>query len=205
MSADSPNPYGPDKPCLRTACVENGPADHLGGAHLDPADRARYDGIGILFGASPNTVRAAVTPLLLSVGSLSGRPADGDTALRATVEVAVVAALREIDQLRGQVAHVQVDRDRQVREASRRALDCEAHGEIIRETEKQVAHFDASAEKHNKGRLALLGFLNAVDDFVSGYDKQVSHGQDTPSAVEIVEALRKASKKAHAAHTRAWS
>jgi phosphoglycerate dehydrogenase-like enzyme len=99
--------------------------------------------------------------------------------------------------MRDQVAHVQVDKDRSVREASARALDCAAHGEMIQILESQVGHFDKAHQHADGGRVALLGLLFALDQLLESPRADLTVAQ-------LLAALRDASKKTHAAHDRAW-
>lgn len=190
------NPYGPDKPCRRTRCcgtdpaVGTGHANHLGGAHLDPRDREHYDGLRVQ--AMPAPIRGAARTLMQHVNAYN-RPAPDDTELRVAVDVALDAAFQEIDRLRQQVAHVRVDADRKVREASRASLDCEHHGEVIRSAEAQAGHFAADRDRVEKARLALLGEHQAIRDALS------KGGTIIPSA------LRALNEKASRAHERAFS
>jgi hypothetical protein len=225
------NPHGPDKPCQRSRCVAEAryaaqdaqaqdiasgtdpvdaladplPAvgDHLGGAHLDPTDRDHYDGIGILYRASPHTVRDAVKPLIAHVDGFNprGTHAVADTPLRAMVEVALESALREIDRLREQVAHVKVDADRKVREASRAALDCADHGQVIYDLEKQVIGIDVGRAQTENARLALLGEHQFIRDLLDAMDS----GRYIPADVNALTAeLRSINRRTSNAHTRAW-
>lgn len=226
--------YGPDKPCRRTACIEaarladryrrdravlNGadPADvqaqpypevgdHLGGAHLDPYDRAHYDGPVTSYKAAPLAVRTALKPLMILAGSFTDRyNTDGsraDSELRTAVDVAAQGCLDEIYRLGQQVAHVRVDADHKVRDAMRRADDCIEHGKMITDLEAQVTHFDRSQRRTEKARLALLGEHQAIRDFLDKYDTgQTREGLDVAA---LVDALRKMNRRASAAHDRAW-
>lgn len=180
--------------------------DHLGGAHLDPTDRDRYDGPVTLVKALPHTVRDAMRPLMMLAGCYTDRyhtdNTRSDTELRAAADLAVDTAGREIERLRQQVAHVQVDADHKIRDASRRALDCTDHGKVIADLERQVHHFDRSQHRTEKARLALLGEHQAIRDFIDAYDTGRGPDVDVP---KLVEALRKMNKRASAAHARAWN
>lgn len=189
--------YGPDRVCQRTLCTADGPADHLGGAHLNPRDRERFDGNGI----SMRVVTYRVRSQLSALNEVSRQHPE----LAEVVDVAVHAALEEIGFLNDQLAHVRVDADRKVREASKRALDCDDHGKVIRDLEGQLHHFDQAAERSEKGRLALLGGITAFDQFVDAVDVKKRLGEPLPDTSAVVEAIRGVVKKVHAAHTRAWS
>jgi hypothetical protein len=192
------NPYGPDQPCQRTTC--NHDDNHLGGAHLNPYDRAHYDGIVTLYSAMPATVRTAAMPILLHVGAFGPvDPDSGDDARRA-VETALTAAFEEIDRLRQQVAHVRVDADHKIRDAMARAVDCADHGRVITELETQLTASDRAHDLAEKARLALLGGHLALGDLLTAAAKS-----DTPpNPVALVVALTALYKRTAAAHTRAW-
>jgi hypothetical protein len=209
--SDDMSQYGPDKPCQRTKCVaanaERNPGvtvgDHLGGAHLNPRDRERFDGNGTSLRAASIYVRDdlyALEALKRDEELVALRPGVPEV-----IDVAIRSTLKHIDFLDRQVAHVRVDMDRQVRRASERALSCEAHGEVIADLERQVTAFEAAERRANAGRLELLGFLTAVDQAVAAWDRNDTLGLAQPTAQGLIEALRKASKKTHAAHQRKWS
>ena len=183
----STNQYGPDKPCQRTTgpCVHADP--HLGGAHIDPR-HPLYDGPDITIGA-------------LSMGARRS----AQTLLRAGAPMPEVVELaKEILRAREQVAQVQVDKDREVRAASDRAINCADHGEQIKHLEKQLDHTDGLARKNDAGRIALLGFLHQIRETVNGARQRERLGQSLPSGKAIIDALDQAEKKASAAHDRAW-
>lgn len=210
-----PDPaYGPDKPCRRTPCIDahqaaTGPevtvttGDHLGGAHLDPTDRDRYDGLRAL--AMPGNIRAAVRPLMQHVAAYD-RPRPDDTELRVAVDVALDACFREIDRLRQQVAHVQVDADRRVRDASRRVADCDDHGHLITALEQQVTGLDRARDQTEKARLALLGQHHAIGEWLEQRRAaQAAGAQHDVRADEIADAFAKLHAKTSRAHQRAYT
>lgn len=186
-----------DQICQRTACTTEGLADHLGSAHLDPRDREHFDGNEISLRAATYRVRNGLSVL----NQVSRRHPD----LAEIVDVAIHAALEEIELLGQQVAHVRVDADRKIREASRVALDCEHHGQTIRGLEEQVEHFAAAEQRAEKGRLALLAGITAFDYFARGADVALKNGRPLPDMAAVVESIRGVLKKVHAAHTRAWA
>jgi hypothetical protein len=178
------NQYGPDKPCQRTGtCTEAGP--HLGGAHLDPRD-ALYDGPSTTINALPHQARDAARALL-----------SGGAPVPEVIDMA-----KEILRLRSEVAAVRVDMDRQVRAALQRADDCTEHGKEIVRLNEQVQFFDEQARKNDAGRLALLGLLHAVEDFVRSYREGPAKAGLTVD--DVVTALAGFAKKTSAAHQRAW-
>lgn len=164
--------FGPDAPCERTACTDE-PA-HKGGEHIDPRS-TRYDGPSVTVTALPEGPRRAARALLAA-----GAPVPE-----------VVDLVNEIHRLRDQVAAVQVDKDRQVRKASDRALSCEAHGEQIKALEGQVTHFDRVAARNDRGRLALLQLPHEIAEL----------RDDAPPTVAD---LKRAARKVLDAHGRAW-
>lgn len=178
------NRYDPSKPehralCQRTACAEL-PA-HPGGRHLDQRDDL-YDGPDTLLGATSIYVRPSARAIISQAPELTAE---------------VVDLVTYVEFLREQVAHVQVDRDRQVRWAMARSGDCEAHGEEIKGLGDQLHAMDEAHRRADAGRVAVLGFLFAVDE---GLDKL----RPDLTVAELVTALKAASKKVHAAHDRAW-
>lgn len=174
--------YGAGKPCQRAgACTEAGP--HPCGAHLDPR-HPLYDGPITTLNALPGGPRRAAYALLAA-----GAPVPE-----------VVEMAEEILRLRSQVAAVRVDMDRQVGTAMRRAEDCAAHGEDIKRLEEQVQFFGQQADRNDAGRIALLGLVFFVGDFVRAYRE----GDAKPTTDEMIDALAKATKKVSAAHMRAW-
>ncbi len=181
------NRYDPSNPnhkvtCTRSACAELERPAHPAGLHLDQRSEF-YDGPDALLDATSMYVRGSARKMIREAPALTPE---------------VVDLVTYIDRLQDQVTHARVDRDRGIREAGARALDCEAHGERIKALESQVAGFDASAQRSEKGRLALLGFLSAID-------KALSDGIPEGVTVEkLGEVLKDASGKAHAAHDRAW-
>jgi len=182
--------YDPSNPnhratCQRSTCAEREP--HPGGRHLDQRDEL-YDGPGVLFQVLPLTVRDSARKIVREAPGLMPE---------------VVDLANEIEYVRDQIAHVRVDKDHAVREAMSRSGSCEHHGQEITALGDQLAALDRSAEKTEKARLALLGFLFAVDKLVQAHRE----GRTDPnlSVTKLVDALAKASKKASDAHARAWS
>ena len=190
--------YGPEKICQRTACTAEGPADHVGGAHLDPYDREHFDGNEISLRATTYRVRDQLSRLHYAT-----RDASGD--LTSIVDVAIHAALEEIRFLKDQATHVQVDADRKVREASRQALDCEHHGKTIQQLEEQLTAVDRTADKTEKARLALLSGIKVLDDTFDALDATIKAGRPLPDVPKLVTVVRASLKKTYAAHARAWS
>jgi hypothetical protein len=186
VTAELATEYGPDKPCKRTACADGDP--HLGGAHIDPRNPL-YDGPTTTVDALPMAARDACRNLLHAGASVPD----------------VVDLAREIHRLRDQVAAVQVDKDRRVRAASDRALDCEEHGKDIRRLEEQVHHFDQAAARDNAGRLALLGGLHPIEDAIRGLQEKARRDEKVPDLTAVLDVFAKAIERTYAAHKRAWS
>jgi hypothetical protein len=183
------NRYDPSRPehavtCTRAKCAER-PA-HQAGQHLDQRSEF-YDGPDTLLAATSIYVRPSARTIISRAPELTPE---------------VVDLVTYLEFMRGQVAAAHVDRDRGIREASTRALDCEAHGEVIKGLEGQVEAFDRSARSSEAGRLALLGFLHAVDEVLDAHSKDRLASDLTVD--KLVAALAQASKKTHAAHERAW-
>jgi hypothetical protein len=170
--------------CSRLKCSGADVPVHQAGLHLDQRSEF-YDGPDIQLQATSMYVRPSARKIIQTAPALTPE---------------VVDLVTYIGFLEDQAAHARADRDRGIREASAHALDCEAHGEAITALEAQVAAFDESGRRSEAGRLALLGFLHAVDEATKG-----SPALRDITVPELITALKTASKKAHAAHTRAWS
>jgi hypothetical protein len=182
--------YDPSNPnhkvtCGRSACAERAP--HPAGRHLDQRDEL-YDGPGSLLQVLPLSVRDSARKIIHEAPGLMPE---------------VVDLANEVEFLRGQVAAVSVDKDRQVRAAMARSASCEHHGQEIEELGRQLGAMDRAGQKNEKARLALLGFMHAVDDLVQAHHE----GRTAPdlTVAKVVDALAKASKRASDAHARAWS
>ena len=183
----STNRYDPSDPnhkitCGRTKCAELERAPHPAGRHLDQRDEL-YDGPDSQLAATSMYVRASARKIITDAPALTPE---------------VVDLVTYIGFLEDQATHARVDRDRGIREASARALDCDDHGRVIKGLEDQVHAFDQSAARSEAGRLAVLGFLFAVDQLLDGTLRP------DLTVAELVAALKAASKKTHAAHDRAW-
>lgn len=181
------NRYDPSNPnhkimCTRTTCSELERAPHPAGVHLDQRHEF-YDGPDIQLAATSMYVRNSARKIIRDAPDLTPE---------------VMDLVTYVGFLEDQATHARVDRDRGIREASARALDCADHGEVIRGLETQVHAFDQSAARSEAGRLAVLGFLFAVDQLLEG-----TAPLDLTVA-QLLAALKDASKKTHAAHDRAW-
>jgi hypothetical protein len=178
--------YDPSDPrhkavCQRKACATLPP--HPGGRHLDQRDEL-YDGPGISVDTLPGSVRDSARVIL--------RQAPG-------VMPELVDMANEINWLRDQVAHLGVQRDQAVRDAMARSESCEHHGEEIKELRKALSAADRLQLRTEGGRIALLGFLHAVDKLLGG-----SPSLRNITVPELIGALKRAAKKTRAAHDRAW-
>jgi len=182
---------GPNAPCRRTACAEYGA--HRGGLHLDPAS-ALWDGPEITIGALGHQQRDAAWTLR--------RLATVDN--RHEVDVAVYTFAREIHRLREAIGHLRVDRDRSVRAASERALDCVEHGKIIVDLEAQVHKCDTARRHTEDARRVLLGLLHQITSTVTAMRTRTKLGEPLPSGAEFVDVLDKAARKTSSAHARMW-
>ena len=169
--------------CTMAPCRVDG--DHPGTDHLDPRS-PHYDGPILANDRDGEAFRVILAAL-------------PDTLETRVAVHHLVGALREAQDQR---AHAWVDRDRGIREAMRRSQSCEAHGEQIRELGERLHAAHSGEERTNQARLALLGFLLAVDDAVKAY-RAGAHAELTLDT--LVTALEGSSRKAHAAHTWAWS
>lgn len=168
--------------CTRSTC-EGKPA-HEAGRHLDQRSE-HYDGPDTLLAATSMYVRGSARKIVRDAPELTPE---------------VVDLVTYIEFLGDQATHARVDRDRGIREASARALDCQAHGDVIKALEDQVAGFDASARRSEAGRLAVLGLLFELDKVTRAY----RDGHDIGTMSALIKALEEASKKTNAAHDRAW-
>jgi hypothetical protein len=177
--------YGPDKPCKRDACADE-PA-HLGGEHIDQRS-PRYDGPSITINALNSGPRKAAYALLAA-----GAPMPE-----------VVDLVQEIHRLGRQVAAVMVDKDRSVRAASERALDCADHGHLIKFAEESRHHFAEQAESNDRARVALVSVLYALKDAVSVLRDRAQREGELPPAAEIVESIAGYLDKASRSHDSAW-
>jgi hypothetical protein len=95
-----------------------------------------------------------------------------------------------------------VDRDRKVREAMVRSEDCAAHGEEIAALRSQLHLLDQAQQRTENGRIALLGMLYAIREFVTA---QQTRGVAVPDPRKIIAWLATAEKKTSAAHQRAFN
>lgn len=171
--------------CTRTKCAELERAPHPAGLHLDQRSEF-YDGPGGALGVASVYIRDSARKIIREAPALMPE---------------VMDLVTYCDFMRDQVAHVQVDRDRQVRAAMARSESCEHHGEEIKGLGEQVGAFDAARERSERGRLAVLGLLFELDKVTKAY----RDGQLPGLTVDkLVKSLEDASKKTHAAHDRAW-
>lgn len=173
--------------CKRTTgpCVERQP--HNAHEHLDPR-HPLYDGPSATIGALPSGPCRAARALLSA-----GAPVPE-----------VVELANEIHRLRDQAGHLMVDKDRAVRAAMDRALDCEAHGKDIEALNDQLGAVGQQSDKHDRARSVLaVGILN--------YQQQLEEIQANAkrgakvSTDEILDALIKGLKRLGAQHDRAMS
>lgn len=200
--------YGPDQPCQRRACIRDTPAPggqvaaHVGGAHLDPYNRELYDGPVTLVRALPHTVRDAFRPLMNLAGSYTDRYNDdgtkADTELRAAADLAIDTAGREIDRLRQQVAHVQVDADRKIRAAYAAANDCTDHGHTITALHGQLAAAHADRDRVEAARLILLSEHQTIREVLDNRAEPFTRDQ-------LIDTLDRINTRTAAAHRRKFN
>lgn len=177
--------YGPDKPCKRDMCADE-PA-HLGGEHIDQRS-PRYDGPSITVNALNAKPRKAAR-LLLAAGAPMPE---------------VIDLVQEIHRLGQQVAAVMVDKDRSVRAASERALDCADHGHLIKFAEESGHFFAEQAERNEAARVALVGVLHTLKDAVTVLRDRARREEELPPAAEIVVLIAGYLDNASRAHDTAW-
>lgn len=173
---------GPE--CVPAPCRANG--DHPAGEHLDQRHEL-YDGPELLLSVLPGSVRDSARRIVREAPGLMPE---------------VVDMANEIQFLRDQVAHVQVDKDRSVREAMARSASCEHHGKEIEELGKALYAADQRERKVEAARLALLGFYQSVKEAVDAY--QGGRVRSEPTLKAFMGTLGAFVKRAGAAHDRAW-
>lgn len=181
--------YDPSNPkhkavCQRRECADLEP--HPGGRHLDQRDEL-YDGPGLSLDGLPLSVRDSAKTILRAAPAVMPE---------------LVDMANEINWLRKQLAHVSVEKDRQVREAMRRSESCEHHGREIKELGEQLYAADQRAEKIERARLALLGLYQSLKEAVDAYQGGLVRSEPTLKA--FMGTLAAFVKKAGAAHDRAW-
>jgi hypothetical protein len=130
------------------------------------------------------------------------RAVDGNEELTEVIETALADLVGEVHRLKDAWAAVMVDKDRSVRAASERALDCDEHGKVIADLEKQADAFSKEAHKNDKARRALLSGITAFDDLVTAID---SGARPIGELDTLIDAIRGVLKKVHVAHSRACS
>lgn len=168
--------------CGRSKCAELERAPHPAGVHLDQRHEF-YDGPDTQLAATSMYIRGSARKIITDAPALTPE---------------VVDLVTYVGFLEDQATHARVDRDRGIREASARALDCDDHGRVIKALEGQVHAFDQHAARSEAGRLAALGFLFAVDQLLDGTLRP------DITVAQLMASLRGAAKKTHAAHDRAW-
>ena len=182
--------YDPSNPnhkatCTRTKCAEMERPAHPAGLHLDQRWEF-YDGPDSQLGALSIYVRDSARRIVRDAPALMPE---------------VMDLVTYIEFLQDQATACRADKDRSVLEASARSGDCEHHGEEIKALGDQVHAFSQSERRNDAGRLALLGLLFELDKVTKAY----RDGRLLAITVsQLVSALEDASKKAHAAHDRAW-
>jgi hypothetical protein len=168
---------GPE--CVPAPCRANG--DHPAGEHLDQRHEF-YDGPGLSLDGLPLSVRDSAK-----------------TILRAAPDVMpeLVDMANEINWLHQSLTRVSVEKDRQVREAMRRSESCEHHGQEIEELGRALHAANQRAEKIERARVAVLGFLHQVDGVVRSPRADLT-------VKGLLDALGRAVKATRAAPDRAW-
>jgi hypothetical protein len=138
----------------------------------------------------------------ISIRALNGKPADGAYILvrlirgdkDVTPEQAtkgLKALIDETYRLKDAWAHVMVDKDRAVRAASERALDCTEPGEVIADLEKQAHHFAQQYRATDRARIALVSGVFDLAEFLTAMQVRVKLGEPIPTAAELVDTLDK--------------
>lgn len=171
--------------CGRTRCSGADVTVHQAGAHLDQRSEF-YDGPSSTLQATSLYIRSSARKIITDAPALMPE---------------VMDLVNYVEFMRTQVAHVQVDRDRGIREAQARSESCEHHGAEIKALGEQVHAFSEGERRHNAGRVAVLGLLHAVDELVRQHEAGRLPGLTVD---KLVAALAESAKKTHAAHDRAW-
>jgi len=105
------------------------------------------------------------------------------------VEKALGCLARETHRLKDSWAETVVDRDRKVRAAYDRALDCTTHGKTIAELEQQVHHYSEAYRAADLQRGALVAALHHISEVLDALQKQARVGRKLPPADRLVEVL----------------
>lgn len=171
--------------CARSECAELERAPHPAGLHLDQRSEF-YDGPESALGVASIYIRDSARKIITEAPALMPE---------------VMDLVTYCDFMRDQVAHVRVDKDRQIRDTMARSESCEHHGEQIKALGDQVHAFSGGERRHDAGRVAALGLLFELDKATRAYRA----GQLPDLTVdELIKSLEDASKRTHAAHDRAW-
>jgi hypothetical protein len=167
--------------CRPAPCRSKG--DHPGGDHLNPRSE-HYNG-PILPGYREGEAWCVILALL------------PDTAETRVAVHHLVEAHRQAEK---RAVRAGIDRDHGIRDAMERSQSCDHHGEEIKSLTDQVHGISAQLDRTERARIALLGFLHAVDEVVRGHPGEQGPGQ----LLSLLSALAGAVKKTRAAHDRAW-
>ncbi|SCL21652.1 hypothetical protein [Micromonospora inyonensis] len=93
------------------------------------------------------------------------------------VEKALTACAEKAHHYRESWAAVKVDTDRQVLEATARALDCTEHGHMISELEKQLHHADSECRRVDRSRREYLTGVTRLQEALHRLQARI-RGQD---------------------------
>lgn len=168
--------FDKDTTCERTICAARDP--HLAGRHLDPRDEL-YDGPGTMLAALPEEAYNPAVRILRQAPALMPE---------------VVDLCHYIERLRRQVAAAQVDKDRQVLAAAKRAEDCEHHGEEIRHQRHQAHWFSVLADANDDERAMWVQTCFGM--------VQLFQNNDPQQAARYEKALKKGSQAANRIRSR---
>jgi hypothetical protein len=109
---------------------------------------------------------------------------------------------RDINRWRESWAQVKVDKDREVRAASARALDCADHGRIIAGLEKQLYAVDTQYQTTDQQRMALVMGCWHLRESFEVLRKRLADGDAPPPLEPIVDAVIAVLSEALADHDR---
>lgn len=104
----------------------------------------------------------------------------------------LLALVDEIHRQKDAWAAVSVDRDRKVRAASKRALDCTEHGHLIAALEKQVGEFDRLFHTADHARVIAIQGISRIKEHLAE--------AETPDVAATLAYIARIQK----AHMAAW-
>lgn len=112
---------------------------------------------------------------------------------------------RDVNRYRSAAAAAEVDKQRQVEAAHRRARDCSRHGEDIARWEERALYFDARATEYDQQRIALLSLWQSLEAAANKGARDGGDGGDelVLSRAAVRRALNETRRRYEAARRRA--